>query len=527
MEVIQIKFYGNVIECSKKKQYTGMCNTCKVTENNEFMFTSDYLEKHFDTLEFYISPMIMENHVEKIVIESKSFLPYIKRFLNHFKQINKLVICEDKVLEVSDFKEIVELKYIHEIDCYDMDVKLYKTLASKYHKHVRLHSEILFESDMMFYNHIATYSDVYYKKIFRITSNMDTIDKEEFTYFIDNNVALEKIEVKSFTKNNIDYLASTLKNSKVSIVLLTEETLTANDLKYLKKIKKKKNVNLELEYSKAYKRDNAFKQLNLNILRFSMCLLIIIGFSFISVQHIIFARDKENTDDVIDITKYDAIVEETKEELKAPVEEVTPEVTEEPTVQYVSPYYQKYTEQFTELKKINQDTVGWIQVNNTKVNYPVVQASDNEYYLNHSFDKSANTFGWIYADYRSHFDVLNQNTILYGHNVLGTDLLFSSLEKTVDPAWYNNEANLTITFNTEKGNMKWKVFSIYVVPVTNDYLITNFNSESSFLSFVQKLKSRSVKDFGVEVSGTDRILTLSTCYKDSSKRVVVHAKRIS
>ena len=61
----------------------------------------------------------------------------------------------------------------------------------------------------------------------------------------------------------------------------------------------------------------------------------------------------------------------------------------------------------------------------------------------------------------------------------------------------NNESNLTITFNTEKGNMKWEIFSIYLIPVTNDYLITNFNSEESFLNFVQKLKGRSVRDFGV------------------------------
>ena len=106
-------------------------------------------------------------------------------------------------------------------------------------------------------------------------------------------------------------------------------------------------------------------------------------------------------------------------------------------------------------------------------------------------------------------------------------MLFGSLSKTVEPSWYENSSNLIFSFNTEKENMTWQIFSIYVIPVTNDYLITNFNSETSFLNFVQMLKDRSVKDFGVEVNGKDKIITLSTCYKDSTKRVVIHAKRIS
>lgn len=525
MEVIEIKFYGNVISCSKTYEYTGKLNTCKITQNNEFFFTLDYLSKHFDTLEFYISPLIEKNHVIKFIINDKNLLPYMKKILNNFKNIFQLQITDYSIISVSDFKEIIELKYIRDIECYDMDIKLYKQLSTKYHIYVKLNSEILFESNFMKINHIITYSDLYHKKEICIDTDMNVVDKDEFLYFMKNNEFLEKIKIKKFTKNNIDYVTSILQNSKVIILLVAGCSIANSDLKYLKRIKRKNKVNLQLEYSKTYIRNNAFKQLNLNILKFSMILLITIGFGFISMQHIIFARDKASTDDVVDITKYETIIEE-KPAIEATVDEKQePEVVVE--TPFVSSYNQTYNEQFSELKKINPDTIGWIKVNNTNVNYPVVQANDNEYYLNHSFDKSGNTFGWIYADYRSHFDTLNQNTILYGHNVLGTNLLFSSLEKVVEPEWYNNTMNLTITFNTEQGNMKWQIFSIYVIPVTNDYLITNFNSEASFLAFVQKLKDRSIKNFGVEVNGNDKILTLSTCYKDSSKRVVVHAKRIS
>jgi len=243
---------------------------------------------------------------------------------------------------------------------------------------------------------------------------------------------------------------------------------------------------------------------------------------FFSIEYFLFEQDKEEIE-TMDLTKYEEVIE-----AETVVEEVVEEtIPEQPATSYVSPYYKNYTQAFNELKQINPDIVGWIRVNNTNVSYPVVKTSDNEYYLNHSFDKSTNSFGWIYADYRSNFDELNQNTILYGHHVLGTDLLFSTLTKTLEPSWYNNESNLTITFNTEQGNMKWQIFSIYLIPVTNDYLITNFNSRESFLNFVQKLKDRSIKDFGIEVSGADKIITLSTCYKDSSSRVVIHAKRVS
>ena len=68
---------------------------------------------------------------------------------------------------------------------------------------------------------------------------------------------------------------------------------------------------------------------------------------------------------------------------------------------------------FSELKKKNPDTVGWIKVNGTNINYPVVQTKDNDYYLNHAYDKSKNSAGWIYADYRNNMKTFNKNTIIF------------------------------------------------------------------------------------------------------------------
>ena len=95
---------------------------------------------------------------------------------------------------------------------------------------------------------------------------------------------------------------------------------------------------------------------------------------------------------------------------------------------------------FTELKKQNPDTVAHIKVNNTRISYVVVQGNDNEYYLNHNFNKEKNRAGWIFADYRNSFDESDKNLIIYGHNMKDGSM-FDTLIKTIDKEWYTNKDN--------------------------------------------------------------------------------------
>ena len=179
---------------------------------------------------------------------------------------------------------------------------------------------------------------------------------------------------------------------------------------------------------------------------------------------------------------------------------------------------------FNELKKINPNTKGWVQVNGTNINYPFVQAKDNKYYLTHSFDKSYNKAGWIFLDYRNNIDLLSKNTILYAHSRLDLTM-FGSLKKTLTNEWLNNTNNHVIRLSTEKENSLWQVFSIYHIPVTNDYIITDFNSDEEFKYWSSMIINRSIYDFNTTVNNNDNILTLSTCYNDN-ERVVLHAKLI-
>lgn len=179
---------------------------------------------------------------------------------------------------------------------------------------------------------------------------------------------------------------------------------------------------------------------------------------------------------------------------------------------------------FKELKVQNSSTVGWLKVNGTNINYPFVQAEDNEYYLTRSFDKTYNQAGWIFLDYRNNISNLDKNTIIYGHSRLNKTM-FGSLVNIFTNGWLNTSSNHVIKISTETENSLWQVFSIYHIPTTSDYLETNFNSNEEFLNFANMLLERSQYNFKTKVTANDKILTLSTCYKDS-ERAVLHAKLI-
>ena len=179
---------------------------------------------------------------------------------------------------------------------------------------------------------------------------------------------------------------------------------------------------------------------------------------------------------------------------------------------------------FDNLKKINSDTVGWIKVNGTKINYPFVHTSNNEYYLKHTFDKTSNKKGWVFLDFRNDIENLSSNNILYAHGLVNNQM-FGSLRKTIKPSWYNNKSNHIITIATPSGTKHFKIFSSYTILPESYYITTNFESDDEFKAFINTIKERSVYNYNVDVSTNDKILTLSSCY-DNEKRMVLHAKLI-
>ena len=180
---------------------------------------------------------------------------------------------------------------------------------------------------------------------------------------------------------------------------------------------------------------------------------------------------------------------------------------------------------FNELLKKNQDTVGWIEVKGTNINYPIVQTTDNSYYLTHAFDKTNNEAGWVFMDYRNDPINFNQNTIIYAHSRL-TGTMFGSLKNILSSSWYTNKDNYIIRLSTPTENTMWQVFSVYTIPKESYYITPSFNSSESYGEFLNTMKSRSEVDFSAEVNTNDKILTLSTCKDNFGNRVVMHAKLI-
>ena len=179
---------------------------------------------------------------------------------------------------------------------------------------------------------------------------------------------------------------------------------------------------------------------------------------------------------------------------------------------------------FSKLKSQNADTKGWIRVEGTNINYPFVQASNNSYYLDHSFYKKYHKDGWVFLNYRNKIDGTDKNTILYAHGRLDKTM-FGSLKNILKSNWYKNKNNHIIKMSTEYENTLWQVFSVYHIPVTNDYIQTDFKNDNSYVNLLKKLKKRSAYNFDVSLNSKDKIITLSTCY-DNDERVVMHAKLI-
>lgn len=253
---------------------------------------------------------------------------------------------------------------------------------------------------------------------------------------------------------------------------------------------------------------------NLCLLIFFLVMLIVFLFSLIKV--IIWIIDNNNTNDIIKKVANTYEINEKSYDNEVIINENEKDI-------YFDYMKLKFIDvDINKLKTFNPDTIGFIKVMGTNINYPFVQTLDNDYYLNRSYDKTYNNAGWIFLDYRNN-EFNDKNTIIYGHGrINGT--MFGSLKDTLKSSWQNNKDNYIIKISTEKENSIWQIFSVYKIATTSDYLQTTF-SDNEFESFISLIKGRSSYNFETNVTNEDKVLTLSTCYNDNDK-MVVHAKLI-
>lgn len=194
-------------------------------------------------------------------------------------------------------------------------------------------------------------------------------------------------------------------------------------------------------------------------------------------------------------------------------------ISEESTEKNIRP-------QFADLRAVNENIVGWVSVDGTKLNNPILQAEDNEFYLDRNFKDNSSRAGSVFMDYRNDMNASNRNTILYGH-AMKNGTMFGDLKK------YGNqdyaEEHATVYFDSLYEGYDVEVFAAYETTIDFYYIETDFETDDDFNEYIGEVKERSLIDMPVDVEPDDQIITLSTCNNlvtSSDRRYVVQGKLV-
>lgn len=194
-----------------------------------------------------------------------------------------------------------------------------------------------------------------------------------------------------------------------------------------------------------------------------------------------------------------------------------------------------------QLRDQNPDTYGFIIIEGTSVNYPVVQSTDNQYYLKHGFNGEKLNTGTIFVDFNNSRKVEeNRNIVIYGHNMLNGSMFHDIARYDLNfPDKYGSrydgseygqgfyDAHRTIKLVTFDGIYTFEIYSFYETTENDHYFMTRFPSSYAFRTFCEKAKERSQYDTGLEMDSDDVLLTLSTCVNlNPSGRYACHAKLV-
>lgn len=179
---------------------------------------------------------------------------------------------------------------------------------------------------------------------------------------------------------------------------------------------------------------------------------------------------------------------------------------------------------FDSLYNINNDALGWILINGTQISYPLVQASDNDYYLTHTINGTYNGAGTIFLDARVKNGFEADNAIIYGHN-MKNGTMFGELKKYKSQDYYNEHSIIDIFM--QEGVYRYNIVATAIVDPADQMIYTyDFTDESHFIAYRDYINSIKLYDTGVNIYSDDKLITLSTCTGDSTQRFVVIAKRV-
>ena len=248
-------------------------------------------------------------------------------------------------------------------------------------------------------------------------------------------------------------------------------------------------------------------------------LLCIVSFGYLGAYYQVSAKSAREFEELAALKEEGASGVTEPKEVKI---HLTSDNTESPDI---LPEYEK-------IYNKNKKLIGWIKIDDTLIDYPVMQTVNNEYYLDHNFNQEKDNNGCIFMDYQC--DVIKgcDNMILYGHH-MKSGKMFGTLNKYSKQSYY--EEHPTIKFDTiyEKG--EYQIMYVFRSKVYSEedvnfkyYQFINAGSEKEFNSYLNEMAALSLYDTGVTASYGDRLLTLSTCdYQENKGRFVVVAKKVS
>ena len=178
---------------------------------------------------------------------------------------------------------------------------------------------------------------------------------------------------------------------------------------------------------------------------------------------------------------------------------------------------------FDELLAINDEIIGWLEVESLDISYPIVQAADNDFYLHRTFRKQDNFAGSIFLDCINRPDLSNRNNVIYGHNMKNGSM-FGTLKKFREQETYDKSPYFWVY--TPKKIYKYEIFSASVVGTYSDSYKVAFANSMEFQNFLNLAKQQSMIETKTQANFTDTVVTLSTCTGDTSTRFIVQGKRV-
>ena len=177
---------------------------------------------------------------------------------------------------------------------------------------------------------------------------------------------------------------------------------------------------------------------------------------------------------------------------------------------------------FAGMRAVNEDVIGWIQILDSPVDYPLLDADDNKYYLSHTYDRQWSSYGSIFLEPRNNPDLSEKHLVVYGHNMVN-ESMFGSLLEYKKQEYADTHPEITICMTDR--DLTYRVFSAYTAHVDSAAYRMSFSDDASFMEMTEQMKANSVIATDIMPTAEDQVLTLSTCTPEGAKkyRFVVNA----